>query len=58
MALSDRSMGMILAAGGRRPTGMARARAKERDQTGDDGAQQRQENNGLIHSVRLSPASN
>src|SRR5262249_14782423 len=39
-----------------RPAGKARARASERNERCDDGAQERQENDGVIHAA-LSPSS-
>jgi hypothetical protein len=38
-------------------TGMARARTGERDQRRDDAAEQRQEDDGLIHLCCVSPSS-
>ena len=42
---------MILDAGIRRSAGMTRARAGKRDEAGDDGAEQRQEDDRLIHAA-------
>ena len=54
MAGVMRAMRTIVGAG--RSAGMARARTHERDQTRDDGAEQRQESDRVVHAP-VSPSS-
>ena len=56
MTLLDRTVRVVLTPDVGRPAGIARARASERDERGDDGAEERQENDGVIHAA-LSPSS-
>ena len=56
MALVDHGVRVMVAAAGRRPAGMTRARAGKRDEAGDDRAEERQEDDRLIHAA-LSPSS-
>ena len=56
MALIARTVRVSFAANVGRPAGIARTRAGERDERRDDGAQKRQENDGVVHAA-LSPSS-
>ncbi len=56
MALIARTVCVSFAANVGRPAGIARTRAGERDERRDDGAQKRQENDGVVHAA-LSPSS-
>ena len=53
MILRDRRAGMVLGAP-RRVAGMARMRAGKRDQAGEDCAEQRQEDDRLIHAFPIN----
>jgi hypothetical protein len=56
MALIHRAVRVVLGAGVRRATGIARTRAGQRDERRDDRAEQRQEDDGVVHAA-VSPSS-